>query len=83
MWAWFCYHMYYEFGHLVGEFPYYTPSTDFTDEELGIPGDEEGLAPTIANVRSSRIPGCNTRPQNFPKHLLERHYDGDTGPFKF
>lgn len=31
----------------------------WTDEELGIPSDEEGLAPVKQNVRSTVVPGLN------------------------
>uniref|UniRef100_A0A914QJD3 NADH dehydrogenase [ubiquinone] 1 beta subcomplex subunit 2, mitochondrial n=1 Tax=Panagrolaimus davidi TaxID=227884 RepID=A0A914QJD3_9BILA len=38
MWFWFLYHMYYHSGHILGH--WYMPYTsEFTDEELGIPSD--------------------------------------------
>ncbi|XP_055319866.1 NADH dehydrogenase [ubiquinone] 1 beta subcomplex subunit 2, mitochondrial-like [Sitodiplosis mosellana] len=40
MWWWIIWHLYWDFGHIVGEFPY--PDTSaWTDEELGIPPDDE------------------------------------------
>ncbi|CAG5135822.1 unnamed protein product [Candidula unifasciata] len=40
MWYWILYHCWYEFDHLVPPHQYPDPSK-FTDEELGIPADEE------------------------------------------
>lgn len=40
MWWWIIWHLYWEFGHIIGEFPY--PDTSaWTDAELGIPPDDE------------------------------------------
>ncbi|KAK2162694.1 hypothetical protein LSH36_93g02001 [Paralvinella palmiformis] len=39
-WYWVLYHIWYDTGKLVGEFPYPDPST-WTDRELGIPADDE------------------------------------------
>uniref|UniRef100_A0A0C9QK84 NDUFB2 protein n=1 Tax=Fopius arisanus TaxID=64838 RepID=A0A0C9QK84_9HYME len=40
MWWWILWHMWHDFGHIVGEFPY--PEADkWTDEELGIPPEGE------------------------------------------
>lgn len=40
MWWWIIWHLYWEWGHIVGEFEY--PDTSkWTDEELGIPPDDE------------------------------------------
>lgn len=40
MWWWIIWHLYWDWGHIVGEFPY--PDTSkWTDEELGIPPDDE------------------------------------------
>ncbi|XP_020279989.1 NADH dehydrogenase [ubiquinone] 1 beta subcomplex subunit 2, mitochondrial-like [Pseudomyrmex gracilis] len=41
MWWWILWHFWHDFGHIVGEFPYPDPS-EWTDEELGIPPDEDG-----------------------------------------
>lgn len=39
MWWWIIWHLYWDWGHIVGEFPY--PDTSaWTDEELGIPPDD-------------------------------------------
>ncbi|VDM97465.1 unnamed protein product [Thelazia callipaeda] len=39
LWGWFVYHIYYNYGELIGE--YYIPSLEeFSDEELGIPPDD-------------------------------------------
>ncbi|VDO37639.1 unnamed protein product [Onchocerca flexuosa] len=39
LWGWFVYHLYYNYGELIGE--YYIPALEeFSDEELGIPPDE-------------------------------------------
>ncbi|KAL3994378.1 NADH dehydrogenase 1 beta subcomplex subunit 2 family protein [Acanthocheilonema viteae] len=39
MWGWFVYHLYYNYGELIGE--YYVPAPEeFSDEELGIPPDD-------------------------------------------
>ncbi|KAI1291096.1 NADH dehydrogenase [ubiquinone] 1 beta subcomplex subunit 2, mitochondrial [Halotydeus destructor] len=81
-WWWVLYHVYYETGHLLGEFDYVNPSKDFTDQELGVPDDSEGLAPTIAHVRSTQIPGASPRTHTFSPAFLERTF-GDTGVFKF
>ncbi|XP_031616471.1 probable NADH dehydrogenase [ubiquinone] 1 beta subcomplex subunit 2, mitochondrial [Contarinia nasturtii] len=40
MWWWILWHLYWDWGHIVGEFEY--PDTSkWTDEELGIPPDDE------------------------------------------
>ncbi|XP_015600501.1 NADH dehydrogenase [ubiquinone] 1 beta subcomplex subunit 2, mitochondrial [Cephus cinctus] len=39
-WWWILYHLYHDFGHIVGEFPYPVPE-EWTDEELGIPPEDE------------------------------------------
>lgn len=40
MWWWIIWHLYWDWGHIVGEFDY--PDTSkWTDEELGIPPDDE------------------------------------------
>lgn len=39
MWWWIIWHLYWDWGHIVGEFEY--PDTSkWTDEELGIPPDD-------------------------------------------
>lgn len=39
LWFWFFYHVYWDYGHLVGE--WYIPALEeFTDAELGIPPDD-------------------------------------------
>ncbi|XP_005097711.1 NADH dehydrogenase [ubiquinone] 1 beta subcomplex subunit 2, mitochondrial [Aplysia californica] len=40
LWYWILYHCYFEFDHLVPDHVYPDPSK-FTDEELGIPPDDE------------------------------------------
>merc|ERR1712154_482487 len=40
MWYWILYHLYKEPDHITGHFEYPDPSK-WTDEELGIPGDDE------------------------------------------
>ncbi|XP_046982331.1 NADH dehydrogenase [ubiquinone] 1 beta subcomplex subunit 2, mitochondrial-like [Schistocerca americana] len=40
MWWWILWHLWHEPEHITGEFPYPDPSK-WTDEELGIPPDEE------------------------------------------
>lgn len=39
MWWWVCWHLYWDIGHIVGEFPY-PDTSQWTDEELGIPPDD-------------------------------------------
>lgn len=40
MWWWVLWHLWHDFGHIVGEFPY--PDTSkWTDEELGVPPDDD------------------------------------------
>ncbi|KAK2188740.1 hypothetical protein NP493_123g01000 [Ridgeia piscesae] len=40
MWYWMFYHLWYEWGHMVGHFDYPDPSK-WTDAELGIPSDSD------------------------------------------
>ncbi|KAF0297526.1 NADH dehydrogenase [ubiquinone] 1 beta subcomplex subunit 2, mitochondrial [Amphibalanus amphitrite] len=40
MWYWILYHMWYEPEHLFGEFEY-PDAAKWTDQELGIPADDE------------------------------------------
>ncbi|KOB70318.1 putative mitochondrial NADH-ubiquinone oxidoreductase AGGG subunit [Operophtera brumata] len=40
-WWWIFYHLFTEFDHVIGEWPYVDPST-WTDEQLGIPPDSAG-----------------------------------------
>ncbi|RWS01723.1 ribosomal pseudouridine synthase-like protein, partial [Dinothrombium tinctorium] len=55
LWTWVFYHCFYDYEHITGE--YEDPDrSKFTDEELGIPPDEEGLAPVKDHVMSTRIP---------------------------
>lgn len=82
LWWWLIYHFYHEPERVYGHFPYHNPEVEWSDEELGIPPDEDGLAPTIPNPRSTRIPECNLRHRNFSPHWLEWRF-GDTGIFKF
>lgn len=77
------YLLFHETGMLVGEFPYYNHRTDFTDEELGIPPDSEGLAPMIENPRSVVIPtNSHGRHNHLGPQLLEKVF-GDIGEYKF
>ncbi|EFN67227.1 NADH dehydrogenase [ubiquinone] 1 beta subcomplex subunit 2, mitochondrial [Camponotus floridanus] len=39
LWWWVLWHLWHDFGHIVGEVPYPDPSK-WTDEELGIPPDD-------------------------------------------
>lgn len=39
MWWWIIWHLYWDWGHIVGEFPY-PDASEWTDEELGIPPDD-------------------------------------------
>ncbi|KAH0947804.1 hypothetical protein HN011_007807 [Eciton burchellii] len=39
LWWWILWHLWHDFGHIVGEFPY-PDSSKWTDEELGIPPDD-------------------------------------------
>ncbi|KAL0121832.1 hypothetical protein PUN28_006947 [Cardiocondyla obscurior] len=39
MWWWVLWHLWHDYGHIIGEFPYPEPSK-WTDEELGIPPDD-------------------------------------------
>uniref|UniRef100_A0A336LHY7 CSON002399 protein n=1 Tax=Culicoides sonorensis TaxID=179676 RepID=A0A336LHY7_CULSO len=43
MWWWILWHLWHEPEHVYGEFPYPDPS-QWTNAELGIPPDDEGLA---------------------------------------
>lgn len=43
MWWWILWHLWHEPEHITGEFPYPDPS-EWTNAELGIPPDSEGLA---------------------------------------
>ncbi|XP_066581864.1 NADH dehydrogenase [ubiquinone] 1 beta subcomplex subunit 2, mitochondrial-like [Prorops nasuta] len=40
MWWWIFWHLYHEFGHIVGDYDYPDPSK-WTDEELGIPPEDD------------------------------------------
>lgn len=40
MWWWIIWHLYWEFGHIIGEFDYPDVAA-WTDAELGIPPDDE------------------------------------------
>ncbi|XP_013774346.1 NADH dehydrogenase [ubiquinone] 1 beta subcomplex subunit 2, mitochondrial-like [Limulus polyphemus] len=40
MWWWILWHLWHEYEHITGEYPYPDPSL-WTDEELGIPTEEE------------------------------------------
>lgn len=40
MWWWIFWHLYWDWGHIVGEFPY-PDASQWTDAELGIPPDDE------------------------------------------
>lgn len=40
MWWWIFWHLWHDFDHIVGEFPYPKPEL-WTNEELGIPPDDE------------------------------------------
>ncbi|GLG96620.1 NADH dehydrogenase [ubiquinone] 1 beta subcomplex subunit 2, mitochondrial [Gryllus bimaculatus] len=42
MWWWILWHLWHEPEHITGEFPYPDPSK-WTDEELGIPEDDDEL----------------------------------------
>ncbi|RWS29588.1 NADH dehydrogenase [ubiquinone] 1 beta subcomplex subunit 2-like protein [Leptotrombidium deliense] len=79
--TWMFYHCYYYPGHLFGEWE--EPDlSKWSDEELGIPPDEDGLAPVIPNVRSIHIPGGPTLTRNKEPYILKEFF-GDTGVYKF
>lgn len=40
MWWWILWHLYWDFGHIVGEFEY-PDIAAWTDAELGIPPDDD------------------------------------------
>ena len=82
LWWWLIYHSVHEPGLVFGHFPYHHPETEFTDEELGVPPDSEGLAPVIANVRSIEIPGVNKCHLFFPPSFL-KYIHNDEGMYKF
>ncbi|XP_011148923.1 NADH dehydrogenase [ubiquinone] 1 beta subcomplex subunit 2, mitochondrial-like [Harpegnathos saltator] len=39
MWWWILWHLWHDYGHIIGEFPY-PDISKWTDEELGIPPDD-------------------------------------------
>lgn len=46
VWWWILWHLWHEPEHITGEFPYPDPS-EWTNAELGIPPDSEGLAERV------------------------------------
>lgn len=80
---WILHNFRHDFGLLVGEFPYHSPRTEFTDEELGIPPDSEGLAPEIANVRDVHTGmALHGNDKYVGPYILAMYHDGNTGVFK-
>ncbi|XP_053213874.1 uncharacterized protein LOC128397211 [Panonychus citri] len=81
MWTWVFYHFYYE-GHELYSKPYADPRTDLlSNEYLGIPPDDEGLAPEKKWVRTTAIPYAHFNLYYYPKSLLVSGFN-DEGPFK-
>lgn len=83
LWWWLIYNSYHNMHFVVGHFEFMGGKGHlWQDEELGIPDDEEGVAPVIDKVRTTRIPGCINRHHNFnPFHL--KKFFGDEGMWKF
>ena len=82
VWAWVMYHFFYE-GHELYAKHYPTPDVAvLSDEHLGIPPDEEGLAPTKKWVKTIEVRFATPTLAGYPKALLEDRL-GDSGPFKF
>ena len=40
MWWWILYHLFTDYHHIIGHFPYPNPE-EWTNEELGVPDDDE------------------------------------------
>ena len=51
-------------------FPY---AQEFTDPELGIPSDDQGLAPVKENPKNYKTRSL-IRPQNFPPTIVKSYY---------
>ena len=81
LWWWLIHNCYHNSHLVVGHFPYAKPS-EWTDEELGIPSDNEGLAPVKDNVRSVLAPGASNRHHNLSPHYMKLKF-GDMGMWKF
>lgn len=82
MWWFLIHNSVHHYGFVIGHFPYHNPRTDFSDEELGIPDDSEGLAPVIADVRSTLVDGLTPHQSLIPPYMMQRLY-GDIGKWKF
>ncbi|KAM3719616.1 putative NADH dehydrogenase [ubiquinone] 1 beta subcomplex subunit 2 [Dirofilaria immitis] len=60
LWGWFVYHLYYNYGELIGE--YYIPAPEeFSDEELGIPPDNAPDPEYWGDHPLSRVSNCNSK----------------------
>ncbi|XP_074602512.1 uncharacterized protein LOC141856149 [Brevipalpus obovatus] len=85
-WSYMLYHFYYKSEEIdIRKNPTKFPHMSiFTDEELGIPPDEEGLAPVKSEIMDKRIPNFNPfGPHDAGPMLLSILSRGDTGQFKF
>lgn len=80
-WWWMIHHSVHHYGMVIGHFPYLNPKTDFTNEELGVPPDSEGLAPVIPHVRTTVCPGANHGQWFFTPYYLKWKF-GDEGWWK-
>lgn len=81
-WWWILHHAFNNMHLVTGAFPYHDPHTEWSDEELGVPPDSEGLAPVIPNVRSADIPGASPSQDYYSPYYLNLHF-GDIGQWKF
>lgn len=80
---WLLHNFWHDFGLIVGEFPYHNPKKEFTDEELGVPPDSEGLAPekeVIRDVHKGLSKHGNDK--YVGPYILAHIHDGNTGEFK-
>ena len=82
MWWWIIHHSVHNYDLVFGHFPYHKPQTEWTDDQLGVPHDSEGLAPIIENIRSTEVQGCTNHQLLLPPLLLRKLY-GDDGIWKF
>jgi len=80
IWGWIIYNFVFHNEHVFGHYVDPDPNL-WTDEYLGIPPDEEGLAPFNPNPRSIQIPGVHRIPFHFNPYLIEQRYGEN--PFKF
>jgi hypothetical protein len=81
-WGYMIYHFVHHWGLVVGHFPYHKPETEWSDQELGVPDDSDGLAPVIPEIRSIVVPGASRHHSCYSPHFMKLHY-GDIGLFKF